>query len=294
VSFNSDAVLPVGLQDVTGKLAEKRHTARAAFLNAATTAGFSLTIPPLLEFADSSRDANAFMVMDPHSRAPMVLRSDITPQVMRLAATLLRDAPRPLKLCYAGDVLRSAGTALRPERQFLQLGAEIFGDTPAKALPAVLTLLSAVFARWGLPVTVDICFPGWLRGELKRLDAETAEAALKRKDFSALPAAVKTLAKQLAGHTDLSSIPSVFDTDTKALLAVIKNLNLPGLTFTTDWLELDGFSFQTGPCFTIFNPAISGEIGRGGVYQTATNNEHAAGFSVYLDPLLPYLGASSA
>ena len=36
--------------------------------------------------------------------------------------------PRPIKLCYYGEVVRDKGSMLRPERQFLQVGAECIGE----------------------------------------------------------------------------------------------------------------------------------------------------------------------
>ena len=44
----------------------------------------------------------------------MALRSDYTPQIGRLAETRLAEAPRPLRLCYAGQVLTIKSDALDP------------------------------------------------------------------------------------------------------------------------------------------------------------------------------------
>ena len=40
----------------------------------------------------------------------------------------LKNKKRPLKLCYYGEVVRKKGSILRPERQFLQVGAECIGE----------------------------------------------------------------------------------------------------------------------------------------------------------------------
>ncbi|GIS66045.1 MAG: hypothetical protein CM1200mP4_3930 [Rhodospirillaceae bacterium] len=46
------------------------------------------------------------MAHGPGSHNMMAARADITPQVARLAWTQLRQAPRPLRVMYDGEVLR--------------------------------------------------------------------------------------------------------------------------------------------------------------------------------------------
>jgi ATP phosphoribosyltransferase regulatory subunit len=50
--------------------------------------------------------AHTFPLMDPVSQRMMGLRPDITPQVPRIAASRLKNSPRPLRLSYAGQVVR--------------------------------------------------------------------------------------------------------------------------------------------------------------------------------------------
>ena len=63
----------------------------------------------------------------------MALRSDITPQVGRIAATGLAGAARPLRLCYAGQVVTIKGDGLDPTRERLQVGAELIGSDSVAA-----------------------------------------------------------------------------------------------------------------------------------------------------------------
>ena len=51
----------------------------------------------------------------------------------RIAAVRLRNEPRPLRLCYAGQVVRVVGDALRSARQFGQIGCELIGTSSAEA-----------------------------------------------------------------------------------------------------------------------------------------------------------------
>src|SRR5205823_4240353 len=79
-----------------------------------------------------------FRMMDPASHRMIGVRADMTPQIARVAATRLGDAPRPLRLSYAGQVLRVTGSEIRPERQIGQVGAELIGAAgPAADVEAI-------------------------------------------------------------------------------------------------------------------------------------------------------------
>ena len=90
--------------------------------------------------------SHTFRLMDPVSQRMMGLRADMTPQVGRIAASRLKGAPRPLRLSYAGQVLRVKGEQLRPERQIGQVGVELIG-TASAAADAEAVLLAAEALR---------------------------------------------------------------------------------------------------------------------------------------------------
>src|SRR3546814_5883986 len=81
----------------------------------------------LLTGAGTAVASQTFRLMDPVSPRMMGLRADMTPQVARIATTRLKKAPRPLRLCYGGQVLQVRGSQSRPERQFAQAGIELIG-----------------------------------------------------------------------------------------------------------------------------------------------------------------------
>src|SRR3546814_11888566 len=91
--------------------------------------GYERVKPPLLEFeealltgAGTAVASQTFRLMDPVSQRMMGLRADMTPQVARIATTRLKKAPRPLRLCYGGQVLQVRGSQLRPDRKSVVLG----------------------------------------------------------------------------------------------------------------------------------------------------------------------------
>src|SRR5690606_36824447 len=123
--------------------------------------------PPSIEFEKSlaSRMAGVqarrmFRFTDPASLRTLAVRSDITPQVARLSATGLAASARPLRLCYAGQVVTIKGDGLDPTRERLQLGAELIGsDSVAAAAEVVSVAIEALRAAGATGISVDFTLP---------------------------------------------------------------------------------------------------------------------------------------
>src|SRR6266513_5931322 len=88
------------------------------------------------------------------------VRADMTPQVARIAGTRLLHRPRPLRLSYAGQVLRVKGSEMRPERQTGQAGAELIGAGGPEADVEVIAVAGVALAAIGVPdLSVDLTLP---------------------------------------------------------------------------------------------------------------------------------------
>jgi ATP phosphoribosyltransferase regulatory subunit len=252
--------------------------------------------------------------MDPVSQRMMGLRADITPQIARIAATRLRNAPRPLRLSYAGEVMRVKGTQLRPEREFGQVGVELLGaETPEADAEMVLMAVDALAHVGIAQMTVDLTVP-LLVPSLGALSPELRDA-LDRKDGAAVARLGGSLAPPLA---ELLAAAGAAD----ATLATLKRMDLPekaaaerdrlsevvgliradasDLTLTIDPVENRGFAYHTGVSFTVFAPGVRGELGSGGRYvavdgtveTTGPRGEPATGFTLYIDTILRVLPAA--
>src|SRR5260370_629004 len=128
------ALLPTGMHDLLPPEAEIEAQVVAHLMTTLAAHGYERVKPPLVEFEDTLFSGDgagmataSFRMMDPASHRMIGVRADMTPQIARLAATRLGDAPRPLRLSYAGQVLRVTGSEIRPERQIGQVGAELIG-----------------------------------------------------------------------------------------------------------------------------------------------------------------------
>ena len=124
---NPTDLLPVGLEDRLPTSARRITLAMRAALDVLDSHGYDRVRPPLLEFEASLaarmegvETQGMFRFVDPASLRTLALRSDITPQIGRIAATSMGQAPRPLRLAYCGDTALIAASQLDPARERLR------------------------------------------------------------------------------------------------------------------------------------------------------------------------------
>ncbi|MFD1626048.1 ATP phosphoribosyltransferase regulatory subunit [Azospirillum griseum] len=315
------ALLPAGLHDVLPSEAAHEAVAVERLLAEFAAHGYRRVDPPLVEFeenllsgAGAAMAKQTFRVMDPHSQRMMAVRADITPQIVRIATTRLANEPRPLRLCYAGPVLRVNGSQLRPERQFTQVGVELIGASEPDSDAEVVLLAVQALSAIGVPhLSVDLCVPKMVERICAGLglpddEIRALRAALDRKDVAAVaevggPAAalLETL-MSASGPADRAiraltavELPEEAELDRRRLtsaLAVIRAA-MPTLTVTIDLVEHRGFGYQTGLSFTVFSRDV-GEVGQGGRYQAGVGKERSTGFTLYMDYILPAIPVAAA
>lgn len=316
------ALLPAGLRDIlppdAGYAADLVQRLRACFAGY----GYDWVEPPLVEFEDTLLEGagaplapETFRLMDPISQRMMGLRTDITVQVARIATTRLNKAPRPIRLAYAGDVLRVKGKQLRPERQFTQIGAELIGSEDAAADVEAVTMAIDGLTRLGVrKLSVDLTVPALVTEVLASLDAppraaSAVRAALDRKDAAAVDVAAASLGAGAAvlgqllratGPAETAlvqlariELPARAQREAERLEVVARALirALPAIAFTIDPVENRGLEYHNGVSFTIFRTGVRGELGLGGRYLAgragnARPQEPGTGFTLYLDPIL--------
>ena len=313
------ALLPTGLRDLLPPEAGAEAALAEALLAGFAAQGYERVKPPLVEFEDSMLSGagagladQTFRLMDPASHRMMALRSDLTPQIARIAASRLSRSPRPLRLSYAGEILRVQGGELRPERQFRQVGFELIGIGAGAACDAEVILLAAD-ALHGLglegALSVDLNAPTLVASLIAEAGLDSASAdllrdALDRKDATAVEGAGGGVAAQLvqllrttgAAETALDSLaqltlPGDAATALAHLLEVAALLReaAPGLALTIDPIEWRGFEYHTGTSFSLFAGGVRTELGRGGRYSVGdagAAGEEAAGCTIYVDTVL--------
>ena len=312
------ALLPTGLRDLLPPEAGAEAALAEALLARFAAQGYERVKPPLVEFEESMLSGagagladQTFRLMDPASHRMLALRSDLTPQIARIAASRLTRSPRPLRLSYAGEILRVRGSELRPERQFRQVGFELIGIGAGAACDAEVILLAAdALAGLGIEegLSVDLNAPTLVASLLDDagLDAGRAEPlreALDRKDATAVAEAGGEVAERLLSllratgpaETALDALaplalPGAAGRALAALtdIAALLREAAPALPITVDPVEWRGFEYHTGTGFSLFAGGVRTELGRGGRYSVgdAGADEEAVGCTLYLDTLL--------
>lgn len=316
-NYSDKALLPEGFHDTLSPDAEYEAGVRARLLARFSAFGYERVAPPLVEFEESllsgagrKLSRRMFRVMDPATQRMMGVRSDMTIQVARLAATRLGADPRPLRLCYAGEVLRVQGSQLRTEREFGQAGVELIGSDSLEADVEVLLVASEALSAAGVAsVSIDLTVPTLaptLGAELglDENETETLRAALNNKDigrlnavggdagrlFRGLLGAFGPAEDALAGLRKLD-LPPASRAIVDHLAALVARLAevAPEQALTIDPGEFRGFEYKTGVGFTLFADNVRGELGRGGRYDIERadgSRESATGFTVYIDSVL--------
>lgn len=110
--------------------------------------GYGCVVTPALEYYDvfnfdsqTIPEENMFKLTDKSGRL-VVMRPDNTTPMARIAATRLKNAPRPLKLYYNQNVFRISKDYSGKRSEFAQTGIEIIGGDSLKAdIEAVVTAL---------------------------------------------------------------------------------------------------------------------------------------------------------
>ncbi|MCB1783618.1 MAG: ATP phosphoribosyltransferase regulatory subunit [Alphaproteobacteria bacterium] len=312
------ALLPSGFADLLPPDAEEEARAITLLMKHFAAFGYHRVKPPLLEFEDSllapgpgARMApDTFRLMDPVSHRMLGLRPDITPQIARIASSRLCKEPRPLRLTYASDVLRTRASQLRTRRQFCQVGCEIIGDGTIDTDVEICMLALIGLKDLGLKnITLDLNIPGFAARLTDGKMTEDMKSAIRQRNQDALAAsdipAAKTIAKamQAAGPAKTAlpalqklELPEALTKDIDILSqlcsqleAAINDLALTGISLTIDILDQDGFEYHKGLGFTLFSPHIGGELGRGGCYEVQFGEsdppETARGFTLYMDTI---------
>ena len=307
----TNALLPEGFRDRLPPYADAAARLEAAVLGAAYAHGYERADPALAEFEaglagrlKSARAQDSVRFVDPVSQATLAVRPDITAQIGRIAATRMGHHPRPVRLSYAGPILKLRASQLSPERELRQSGCELIGlDTVAAAIEVTQVAVEALAAAGVKGVSIDFTLPdlidtlargafplqpGKIAALRERLDAKDAGgvAAIASEYLPLIEAA----GPFEAAHARLLTFDAggALTSRLDALWAIAGSLK-GRIALTLDPTERHGFEYQSWLGFSIFADGVRGEIGRGGSYTIMHEDgseEAAIGFSLYADGIV--------
>ena len=301
-------LIPEGFKDdVTSQVATE-HKFKNVIVNYFQSNGYDLIKTPLVEFFNKSEGHNVFQILSKKGEK-LNIRDDITLQVARLSITRLAKKKPPLRLCYYGEVVRKKGTMLRPERQFLQIGAECIGINSFLADVEMMELAYSSLSLVGIKnITVEISSRIFFDTFINDIKYSSLKKELKRlikiknlkEIFKLLNIKKKNYIKNIFSCTGIYNDKKenlkklVVNDHTLNEIENIKNIvkyfsyNHRKVNIFLDFCEIDDKNYHSGVRFTFFANNVRGEIARGGRYiiNSSKKNDVGTGFTCYMDTIL--------
>jgi ATP phosphoribosyltransferase regulatory subunit len=282
--------------------------------------GYELVSVPLFEYAHvlerglgALPDDEVLRFVEPETGAVVLLRPDMTPQIARLLASRLADAPGPARLSYQGSVLRRRRERARRQRQILQAGIELVGKGGLEGDLEVLAVASAAARRAGLAeFAFDLGHAGIAGSLLASVDPENAASiveALALRDTPEVERRAQRAKVDKASLHGLLALPELHGgsevwsraeralsaTPAKAAVAELKTLWQAATEaelaprLGVDCAEVRDFAYYTGAVFHVYASGPGRAIGAGGRYdglhERFGRSRPAAGFAFRLDDL---------
>ena len=303
----NEFLIPQGFKDEVTFDAYVEHEYKSKIIDYFRLNGFDLVKTPLIEFKNNE-NTNNFLIEVKKNENQLRIRNDITPQIIRLVSSRLKNQKRPLKLCYYGEVVRKHGTMLRPERQFLQVGAETIGEKNVDADIEIIDIAYKSLSLVGVQnITIELSSRIFLEKLFSKLINKSnkykLEELIRKKELDNCLKLIEPQNKEFIKNIFLctgnfSKVNSYFDSlciDTETT-AEIKNIRKivsklvlnkkDNLYF--DFCEIDEKNYHSGIRFTFFAKNVRGEIASGGRYFIKNKNlyETATGFTCFMDTII--------
>ncbi|MBI3585232.1 MAG: ATP phosphoribosyltransferase regulatory subunit [Nitrospinae bacterium] len=288
--------------------------------------GFQEIVTPAFEYLDTFSEGGngvstdrVFKFTERGTGKLLALRPDITPQIARTAATLLKDSPKPLRLCYCGNVFRSADPGSGEGQELYQGGIELIGLDSPEADAETIAIAVECMKELGLDgFKVAIGHMEFIKGILSdaRLNEglqEEIKLKIQKKDASGLDDVLSRCPIKNEKKDGIRKILNLFGgkevidkareiADNPVSLRAIDNLRKVYQMLTVygvddsvliDLGEVRGFGYYTGLIFEGFIKGLGSEICGGGRYDNLLERYGAkipaTGFAVDINRIIDVL-----
>ncbi len=282
--------VPSGTRDVLPDEMRELRAIVEAMREVFEGAGYGEVMTPALEYEDVlgrglSGARPAYRVVDDHGDV-LVLRSDMTVPIARVAATRYAASAPPLRFCYVAHAYRQVRPHRGMQREHLQAGIELLGAPAPEGTAEALTVLCAALDASGLrDYRIGLgdasVFPRLLRAldvpapagdrllrelsthDLVGLERELAAVGLDDGQGEEL----LRIAGLRGGAEVLAVAPGPLAdavADLRALLALLE----PGVAerVIVDLGLTRDLGYYTGAVFEVYDPALGAPLGGGGRY----------------------------
>jgi ATP phosphoribosyltransferase regulatory subunit len=254
-------------------------------------AGYGEVYTPALEYERTFARGDIWMTRPTYRMFDelgnvLVLRSDMTVPIARLAATRYAHAEPPLRFCYQAHAYRGVRPQRGQSREFLQAGIELIGAPAPDGTAEVLTVLCAALDAAGLQsYRVGLgdasLYPSLLEAHgVPATERNLILAELAAGDFVGVEHEVRGLGladgevELLLGVPSMRGGPALLDGLTGPLedaargMRAVHALLAPEVAgrIIFDFGLMRSLGYYTGAVFQVYDPAHGVPIGGGGRY----------------------------
>lgn len=197
---------PLGVKDYLPEAVTKLRNIEYRVLACMERWGYNQILTPTLEYYDtvgvasSTEDKKLFKLLDRKGQT-LVLRSELTAPIARVASSLLKEHAFPLRLSYHSNVFRAIEEEAGRDSEFYQTGVELIGDASSEADAEVVALAIASLQAAGVGTfKIALGHVGFLNGLFQETLEGRSEAQLSLKehllgrDYVGYREAIKSLA----------------------------------------------------------------------------------------------------
>ena len=308
--------LPDGVDELLPPKALEVEMLRRKLIDSYLSSGYEFITPPLLELSETiggeAHDeikSHAFSFKDNLTGKNLSIRPDISEQASRIDAYRIQSNDT-VRLCYAGEVVKSKSSKVLRSRTTIQVGAEIFGDSSKNAeLESISLMLDSLEVAEVENITLSLGHAGLTASILqpfKKLGVEVfsnIEMALSKKSKSDLNNIISNDHKNkssLLALCDMYGTPEILSkakdefSHIEQSASYLEHLNSivedidkkTEVNIHIDLGEIQGFKYHNGIVFSAYSDLASYVLAKGGRYdglrKSSDHDRPAVGFDLDL------------
>ena len=308
--------LPDGVDELLPPKALEVEMLRRKLIDRYLSSGYEFITPPLLELSETiggeAHDeikSHAFSFKDNLTGKNLSIRPDISEHASRIDAYRIQSNDT-VRLCYAGEVVKSKSSKVLRSRTTIQVGAEIFGDSSKNAeLESISLMLDSLEVAEVENITLSLGHAGLTASILqpfKKLGVEVfsnIEMALSKKSKSDLHNIISNDHKNkgsLLALCDMYGTPEILSkakdefsyieqsaSCLEHLNSIVKDIDKKtDVNIHIDLGEIQGFKYHNGIVFSAYSDLASYVLAKGGRYdglrKSSDQDRPAVGFDLDL------------
>ena len=308
--------LPDGVDELLPPKALEVEMLRRKLIDSYLSSGYEFITPPLLELSETiggeAHDeikSHAFSFKDNLTGKNLSIRPDISEQASRIDAYRIQSNDT-VRLCYAGEVVKSKSSKVLRSRTTIQVGAEIFGDSSKNAeLESISLMLDSLEVAEVENITLSLGHAGLTASILqpfKKLGIEVfsnIEMALSKKSKSDLNNIISNDHKNkgsLLALCDMYGTPEILSqakdefsyieesaSYLEHLNSIVEDIGKKTeVNIHIDLGEIQGFKYHNGIVFSAYSDLASYVLAKGGRYdglrKSSDQDRPAVGFDLDL------------